>query len=699
MSQIHSIELENFKGYNGIHNFSDLNADIVLITGQNGSGKTSFLHAVSLFLNGYDSKIFSEQELACVFSKNKTSRISITAPELFTKDLSYRSDKEWKEWSSPFEISRKNLNTYIARVATSFFQDNKAELANGDFLNYLTGAGNKGQEIVNWIKKSAKDWTQRAHVQFNEEKDWDDIRKNIFTRMLTSIENSNTSNELKSRFVDFKPLITNGNLAKHWQSQVANLGYKFGILAEISYGPQLLDQLIDMINNAIIELQNKLNIEKEQFNKSLDWEKQLKQLLSQLNFLGEDFSIYLSYNDEWERLKLEISSLKNKQNEITSEYNNLKNIERSGGPVEEIISVIENNLEKLSESMREIGESTLPFPDNINTLMNNILILYPESTNTPGDSFVEWVNSIRNLLAQKSNEIRDINNKIQQEEMNLQVSIHLSNSEIGKKFLAENLGECPISRFSGFMNAKSSSDQIKSPVASDIESYDGIVFNFRELANLEREHNVFEDKKRLSINYVKAEEFGREWQLAFESEMKKSGEFLRILEEIDLTPILERLKYILSIFHLPEEFISNIQLSQRGTGSKALISPTLNNLSFDNLSTGQKTIFALAWTTVLNSALQSRLGHRVMLFDDVTTSLDLNQIIPSCVLFRKLAYSSNKSLRRQLFISSHHEDLTNRLLDCLLPPEDCSMKILEFREFNVDKGPYYEIWEINSQVN
>lgn len=83
-----------------------------------------------------------------------------------------------------------------------------------------------------------------------------------------------------------------------------------------------------------------------------------------------------------------------------------------------------------------------------------------------------------------------------------------------------------------------------------------------------------------------------------------------------------------------------------------------------------------------------------MLFDDITTSLDLNQIIPACVLFRKLAYTPSDSRRRQLFISSHHEDLTNYLIDNLIPPEERSMKVLEFSDFNVNYGPRIDGWDV-----
>lgn len=47
---IKTIKLDNFKGFRKIHEF-DLDADLILITGKNGVGKTSLLEALDWSLN------------------------------------------------------------------------------------------------------------------------------------------------------------------------------------------------------------------------------------------------------------------------------------------------------------------------------------------------------------------------------------------------------------------------------------------------------------------------------------------------------------------------------------------------------------------------------------------------------------------------------------------------------------------------
>jgi len=50
--------------------------------------------------------------------------------------------------------------------------------------------------------------------------------------------------------------------------------------------------------------------------------------------------------------------------------------------------------------------------------------------------------------------------------------------------------------------------------------------------------------------------------------------------------------------------------------------------------------------------------------------------------------------QRQLFIVSHHEELTNRLVDFLVPPEGKTMHILNFINWLPDNGPEVEQYKV-----
>ena len=53
ITRIQSLTLENFKGFRGRHGPINLDADIVVISGPNGHGKTSLLEALTLALTGW----------------------------------------------------------------------------------------------------------------------------------------------------------------------------------------------------------------------------------------------------------------------------------------------------------------------------------------------------------------------------------------------------------------------------------------------------------------------------------------------------------------------------------------------------------------------------------------------------------------------------------------------------------------------
>lgn len=86
--------------------------------------------------------------------------------------------------------------------------------------------------------------------------------------------------------------------------------------------------------------------------------------------------------------------------------------------------------------------------------------------------------------------------------------------------------------------------------------------------------------------------------------------------------------------------------------------------------------------------------HRVLLLDDVSGTYDLTNLMREVILWRQLAYTDKPRLKRQIFLSSHHEDLTNQLIDHLVPPEGCSMQILRFKEWDAETGPIIETLKV-----
>lgn len=109
-----------------------------------------------------------------------------------------------------------------------------------------------------------------------------------------------------------------------------------------------------------------------------------------------------------------------------------------------------------------------------------------------------------------------------------------------------------------------------------------------------------------------------------------------------------------------------------------------------HMSTGQRAQTALAWLLGTNALLQRWLPHRVLLLDDVSTALDLTNLAAECALLRKFAYTRTASRRRQVIIASHHDQLTHRMFDFLLPPKGFSLREVRLLGWSIENGPESE---------
>ena len=124
---------------------------------------------------------------------------------------------------------------------------------------------------------------------------------------------------------------------------------------------------------------------------------------------------------------------------------------------------------------------------------------------------------------------------------------------------------------------------------------------------------------------------------------------------------------------------------------------TADDREFAHFSTGQRAQSAIAFLTAQNLMVSHRLTHRIIILDDVTTSYDLSNLTREALLWRQLAYGmEDQQTCRQIFISSHHEDLTNHLLDLLVPPEGHSMKLLKFEGWTPNDGPEIKVYDVKS---
>jgi energy-coupling factor transporter ATP-binding protein EcfA2 len=119
----------------------------------------------------------------------------------------------------------------------------------------------------------------------------------------------------------------------------------------------------------------------------------------------------------------------------------------------------------------------------------------------------------------------------------------------------------------------------------------------------------------------------------------------------------------------------------------------------EHFSEGQKAQIATAWMITQRELAHAASNyicfpHRIIILDDPSATFDMTNLHSQAILLRQLAYHPDPEKRYQLFIVSHHEGFTSKLLDLLCPPEGCSMKLLRFKNWTPKEGPEVELFEV-----
>ena len=122
---------------------------------------------------------------------------------------------------------------------------------------------------------------------------------------------------------------------------------------------------------------------------------------------------------------------------------------------------------------------------------------------------------------------------------------------------------------------------------------------------------------------------------------------------------------------------------------------TNDERKIDDLSTGQKAQLAVGLMAAQNLAVGSDRLPSILVLDDVSSAYDLSNLTREALLWRQLAYGGKGKHKRQVFISSHHEDMTNNLIDLLMPPDGKRMRLLRFVGWRPDTGPEIEQYEVD----
>ena len=172
------------------------------------------------------------------------------------------------------------------------------------------------------------------------------------------------------------------------------------------------------------------------------------------------------------------------------------------------------------------------------------------------------------------------------------------------------------------------------------------------------------------------------------------GEELRAKLAGNATQVLRRFALVEGFLPLDLDAVGDGDNDNQNHG----FSPrTKDNRRLSDFSTGQKAQTAVALMAAQNLSLRG--VPRVMILDDVSTSYDLSNLSREALLWRQLAYGGRGYYQRQVFLSSHHEDLTHGLLDLLTPPKGKKMYLIRFKGWSPKTGPVVEQFEVEPTGN
>ncbi|MCL6477697.1 MAG: AAA family ATPase [Peptococcaceae bacterium] len=723
IQRVKSLWVNNFRGIPLLEKPLNTDADVVLITGPNGFGKTSLIDALCLLLTGH---YYLERLplLTSIEGLNQGDEAIIKAEILFADDRKVEA-KEIKIKNISKEIYEITGFTWpneipgeIVARASFFYQDLLNRLFDEDgadktLRDCLTPPPPQVEETRKAIKKAITRLKTEESNLFKlpgvlSEEEIKNQRAQAVKEFLEAwVKLSSIADSLglvlPKRSEDWLLLIRGGNLRSGWQGELRNLANelleafpaeKISPLPENTDPKYSLLRIEMLLQNVWIDIASKFENEKK--------------LLLLVNSLPPQSII-----PEEEKLEEEAQQLDEYKKEIDSlkeELNVLEKIEQhfqnpNGPGLPEILIAIRDNAQKWLDLPVKNLKNILPPQCILQWLEQSLKTFYVEEKGLDEylDSWQEQIRTMRlqtrDVISEKErqyktmSDILEISRKIYNlaaDSIRIKLALEEAKKEDGKFIIRENLIFCLIGDKSEKNIFPDDPDKALTAVREAISTW----------LKVEESEKQRWDTIRKAQGYSKARERLDAVHAALKTESANRTSLIeKVLElpEKEIERFAELVNQVFITFRTvkglcPVRFKSGKKIKGNSLTYTWNIS-TDDGRPLGALSTGQKAQLGLSLLISLNIALDHLIPHKIIALDDTTTALDMAQLPREASLLRQIAYGSNSNesfTRRQLFIVSHHEDLTHRLIDFLIPPEGRSMHILNFFGWSPEKGPKIE---------
>ena len=665
VERIKSISLKDFRGFAVSHEL-DTDADIVLISGPNGFGKTSLLEALVLLMTGwYDSSSKDAFDLIARKS-SKENRIEESLKEYFDLSVDVKGDNEKKgeirlSWSRNSDIKERmpmpegivpsslyddeyerqdsNARDLSARELNArvcaFFQDRI------DRLFDLAASGRTYRDVYEPLPKLVVLATERMA----------EIEKALKDELDTGRYAERPEKEQKD---------LDTGLADRWREIVDPLRQLRSLCANWPPEPALPDEVID--------------------DEELD-----RLARSMIGALGKDAK-EIHYKELWDEfrsavdgaLEREIQSAKRDAGEDTEKTANLlARIE----DIEKELAAIATKFPNLDEEVTRFDaiRPGLPNAFQVFQSLHENAARWADSADDPrtrrirrefAEVDADEAGKRMEELGTWLNERCDIFRKRE--------SLHTKKAKLDRR-LRESLSSERLSEL----------EKIKKRLSSEFDKLN----EAWSAKHAYTRHRLHKERRVQAIDLLKSAE-NAAW-LCSDVLARLSEPNDDLMEDLTrrINQVLHRFSMVEGIYPLRLE--RDEETSESAVRRRYAIK-SRDGRSLRHLSTGQRAQCAVSVLVAQNLAVSDRLNHRAIFLDDVTTAYDLSNLTREAILWRQLAYGGTEEKhRRQIFISSHHEDMTNHLLDLLVPPPGRKMPMIRFKDWSIDSGPSFDLFSVD----
>ncbi|MGI9953426.1 AAA family ATPase [Moorellaceae bacterium AZ2] len=733
VKRIMSLNIENFRGIKRLREPLNTDADIILITGPNGFGKTSLIDALCLLLTGHyyperNPLVFSGQ-----WAEGKTS---LLRAEAIIEDEKQGLNVRELEVSIVEKSTRNNQITHTGCIwpdenareimarASFFYQDllhrffdedGEVEMTLRDFLAPEPKQIAETRKAVDSALKELRQREKSLTVPgVSSEEEINNRRREaalFFSQAWSGLfaTASEIDVPVPKRSGEWLLRISGNNLRHGWEGELRNLAneclalfspQKFAPLPEDA-DPEASLRRLEMV------LQDLKSMMASKLHHKLHYRQQMIMLVD--SFPEEEVILAPEYMAEVEKEGEDIRKhIENTQKELKELEILSKHFQNPQGP----------DLVDILAALRQQGERWLHIPTNIASnkyappprvlewLQKALQGLYLEGKGLD-EHLAEWQAQIEKERQRLNALLFEQERRYQAKSATIDASRRLQElarqSEelqgIIDKIIQEDGGKVPKEKLATLLKEGYGPGALTA--SNPIQIVNGVQSAVARWLEVEQQNKKREEALHKIKSYAEAKKLYADVLKALEVEKpRSSGSVLqkvftlpeREIEELQklINQVFDRFRAVKGLY----PFI--LQPNKKGNRSNIWEIWTADKRPLSTLSTGQKAQLALSMLLSLNIALDRLLPHNIVALDDTTTALDMAQLPRQAMLLRQIAYgagdtaSENLFPRRQIFIVSHHEDLTHRLLDFLVPPEGKTMHIFNFIDWDPQQGPKIE---------